>query len=86
MNIPDQLMVELFVGLNLIEGSRQYDAVIDAAEITIRYIAAQESTPREQWKFLGRESHYGFDWHIWALVKNPSQHHRLGQRFVAVVK
>jgi hypothetical protein len=38
--------------------------------------------PREQWKFIGREKHYGYEYLIWELVSNPSRRYVLGNRFV----
>lgn len=41
---------------------------------------------RERYKFLGRETHYGFTYLIWVLAANPRAPHRLGTRWVVVVK
>lgn len=37
IGLPDELVTELEVGLGLVEGSRQYDTAINAAEITLHY-------------------------------------------------
>lgn len=48
VSIPDELVDDLIVGLGLVEGSRQYDAAINAAEVTMRYHGRQyEKTMRE---------------------------------------
>lgn len=41
--------------------------------------------PRERWKFLGRQTHYGFDYLIWTLAANPKEPNTLGKRFARVV-
>jgi hypothetical protein len=41
--------------------------------------------PRERWRFLGRERHYGFDYLIWTLAANPKAPNYLGKRWARVV-
>lgn len=41
--------------------------------------------PRERWQFLGRETHYGFDYLIWTLAGNPKPPNALGTRWARVV-
>lgn len=41
--------------------------------------------PREQWRFLGRETHYGFTYLIWTLAANPHAPNRLGDRCARVI-
>lgn len=42
--------------------------------------------PRERWRFLGRERHYGFDYLIYVLVANPKAPNYLGKRWARVVQ
>jgi hypothetical protein len=41
--------------------------------------------PRERWRYLGRERHYGFDYLIWTLAANPKAPNYLGKRWARVV-
>lgn len=41
--------------------------------------------PREHWKFLGREKHYGCHYLIWELAANPRGHAKIGSRWVRFV-
>lgn len=41
---------------------------------------------REQYKFLGRETHYGFTYLVWVIAANPRHPRTLGTRWVQVVK
>ena len=43
MNLPDALIEELIDGLDLEEGSRQYDLALDAAAITARHYGVKPS-------------------------------------------
>jgi hypothetical protein len=42
--------------------------------------------PREQWKFIGREKHYGYEYYVWELVANPSGRNQIGKRWPRFVK
>jgi hypothetical protein len=42
--------------------------------------------PREQWKFLGRQTHWGHVFLVWTLIGNPRGRDEIGKRFVRWVK
>ena len=54
---------------------------MSASEVT----GGAEVPPRERWQFLGRETHYGFDYLIYVLVENPHGRNYLGKRWARVV-
>ncbi len=41
---------------------------------------------REQWKFLGRQTHWGHVFLVWTLTGNPRGRNWIGKRFVRWVK
>lgn len=41
--------------------------------------------PREQWRYVGRETHWGYDYLIWELTANPRGHAKIGSRWAQVV-
>lgn len=43
-------------------------------------------TRREQYKFLGREVHWGYEFLVWTLVANPLGTHELRRRWVRWVR
>lgn len=52
--------------------------------MTLAYITTPP-TRREQWRFRGREKHWGYTYLIWVLVANPSPRNGLGKRHVKFV-
>ena len=42
--------------------------------------------PREQWKFIGRETHWGYVFLVWELVANPRGRNEIGKRWVRWVR
>jgi hypothetical protein len=48
-------------------------------------ITGPQTPPRERWQFLGRETHYGFDYLVYVLVENPRGRNYLGKRWARVI-
>lgn len=34
---------------------------------------------REQWRFVGRKTYYGYDYWVWELTAHPRGTHRVGK-------
>lgn len=41
--------------------------------------------PRERWRYVGRETHYGHVYDVWVLVAHPRLGHLVGRRSAQLV-
>lgn len=42
-------------------------------------------SPRERWRYLGRETHYGHVYDVWVLVGHPRFGHLIGRRYAQLI-
>lgn len=42
-------------------------------------------SPRERWRYVGRETHYGHRYDVWVLVGYPRFGHFIGRRYAQLI-
>ena len=61
--------------------ARKVTQGVPVAHVTNEPLSKRIPKPREHWKFLGRERHYGYDYWVWELVANPLPPRKIGRRW-----
>lgn len=51
----------------------------------VLYPASYRLPVRERWKFIGRESHWGYQYLVWELTHNPAPWNHTGKRWVRFI-